>query len=102
VVLWSARRRDWAQARVIVATIAVTATMLLAATLELIEPAGVEDTPARPGCARPRWKPHRAHRLTPRDHSTEFERSTTTYRQAATATTPSPPIVDEQHCDRQP
>jgi hypothetical protein len=46
---------------------------------ELIEPAGAEHTPARPG-ARPRWKPHRAHRLTPRDHSTdratEFERST--------------------------
>ena len=60
--------------------------------LELIEPVGADQTPARPGRSRPRWKPHRAHRLTPRDHSTErateFERSTTTHRQAAAVTTP--------------
>jgi hypothetical protein len=34
VVLWAARRRDWVEARVIVPTIAVVATMLLVATLE--------------------------------------------------------------------
>jgi hypothetical protein len=37
VVLWSARRRDWAQARLIVPTIAVVATMLLVATLQHLD-----------------------------------------------------------------